>query len=630
MLKKYKSLKSLLLLVFAILVTAPLMSVKANSDVVYTNTTRTEVVYRYTIEAYDVLIDVKENNVLEITESIKANFKEPRHGIIRKIPLRNTVKRNDGSVTKNSVRLTDLSVSEEYEDSNDSGYRVIKIGDADETITGIHDYVIRYSYNLGKDSSKDFDELYFNIIGDEWDTEINNVTFTINMPKEFDVSKLGFSSGKYGTVGSNDVEYTVEGNKIVGSLKKKLDREEALTVRCELPEGYFVNAGIKLPLLFPLMFIVPLIAAIIAYLMWSKYGRDDVVVETVEFYPPNGCNSAEAAYFYKTSVSEKDANSLLIYLASKGYLKIVEIDKNNYKIIKLKEYDGNNSNEKLFMDGLFKSKNEVTKDDLYNKFYKTIEKIKLNIDNYKNKALIYDSKASSMRVYAVLLAALSVIVTVSIPTFDYGLFSDVFVAIMFGSIMVLILAVELYSPIHVAIKIMAVIPTLIIGLFMASELPIYYAASANNLTLIAIIFGLVMALVVCFFVRYMSKRTPYGNEMYGRVKGFRNFLVSAEKDKLEALVNDDPTYFYSILPFTYVLGVSDKWIKKFEGMTLEEPDWYESNTPFSIYHFNTFLSSTMSSTVDRVVETSSGGSSGGFSGGGFSGGGSGGGGGSSW
>lgn len=630
MLKKYKSLKSLLLLVFAILVTLPFMSVKANSDVVYTNTTRTEVIYRYTIEAYDVSIDVKENNVLEITESIKANFKEPRHGIIRKIPLRNTVKRNDGSVTKNSVRLTDLSVSDNYEVSNDSGYRVIKIGDADETITGIHDYVIRYSYNLGKDSSKDFDELYFNIIGDEWDTEINNVTFTINMPKEFDVSKLGFSSGKYGTVGSNDVEYTVEGNKIVGSLKKKLDREEALTVRCELPEGYFVNAGIKLPVLFPLMFIVPLIAAIIAYLMWSKYGRDDVVVETVEFYPPNGCNSAEAAYFYKTSVTDKDANSLLIYLASKGYLKIVEIDKNNYKIIKLKEYDGNNSNEKLFMDGLFKSKNEVTKDDLYNKFYKTIEKIKLNIDNYKNKQLIYDSKASSMRVYAVLLAVLSLIVTVSIPTFDYGILSDVFVAIVFGSIMVLILAVELYSPIHVAIKIMSVIPTLIIGLFMASDLPIYYAASASNLTLIAIIFGLIMTLVVCFFVRYMSKRTPYGNEMYGRVKGFRNFLVSAEKDKLEALVNDDPTYFYNILPFTYVLGVSDKWIKKFEGITLEEPEWYESNTPFSIYHFNTFLSSTMNSTVDRVVETSSGGSSGGFSGGGFSGGGSGGGGGSSW
>lgn len=630
MLKKYKSLKSLLLIVFAILLTIPFMNAKADDEVIYTNTTRTEFIYRYTIEAYDVSIDVKENNILEITESIKANFKEPRHGIIRKIPLRNTVKRNDGSVTKNSVRLTDLTVSDNYEVSNDSGYRVIKIGEENQTITGIHDYVIKYSYNLGKDSSKDFDELYFNIIGDEWDTEIKNVTFTINMPKEFDVSKLGFSSGKYGTVGSNDVEYTVDGNKITGFLKKKLGREEALTVRCELPEGYFVNAGIKLPILFPLMFIVPFVAAIIAYLMWSKYGRDDVVVETVEFYPPNGCNSAETAYFYKTSVTDKDANSLLIYLASKGYLKIVEIDKNNYKIIKLKEYDGNNSNEKLFMDGLFKSKNEVTKDDLYNKFYKTIEKIKLNIDNYKNKALIYDSKASSMRVYAVLLAVLSLIVTVSIPTFDYGVFSDVFVAIFCGAMLVLILAVELYSPIHVAIKIIAVIPTLIIGAFMASDLPIYYAASANSLTLIAIIFGLVMTLVVCFFVRYMSKRTPYGNEMYGRVKGFRNFLVSAEKDKLEALVNDDPTYFYSILPFTYVLGVSDKWIKKFEGMTLEEPDWYESNSPFSINHFNLFLSSTMDSTVDRVVETSSGTSSGGFSGGGFSGGGSGGGGGSSW
>lgn len=586
--------------------------------------------YGYIIDSYDVNINVKENNVLEITESITANFLQSRHGIIRKIPLRNTVRREDGSVTKNSVRMSDLSVNDPYKVSNESGYRVIKIGDADTTITGKHDYVIKYNYNLGKDSSKNFDELYFNIIGDEWDTEINNVTFTINMPFSFDESKLGFSSGKYGTVGTTKVEYEINGNTIVGKLIGKLNPEEALTVRCELKEGYFVNAGIKLPLLFPLMFIIPSICALLAYLLWSKYGRDDVVVETVEFYPPNNCNSAEVAFFYKTSVSEKDANSLLIYLASKGYLKIVELDKNEYKIIKLREYDGNNNSEKIFMDGLFESKNEVNKDDLYDKFYKTIAKVQMNIDNSKNRKLLYDSKASSMRLYAVLLASISIIVTVSIPTLDYGIFTDLFITIPYGFLTILFLSLALFYDNPIYAKALMFVVTMALVIFGFVNLPLYYAAISNVLTFIAIIFGLIFALIVGFFVRYMSKRTPYGNEMYGKVKGFKNFLESAEKEKLEALVMDNPSYFYNILPYTYVLGVSNKWIKKFEDITMQEPEWYEGNTTFTVSHLDYFLLSTMSSTTDRVVESSSSSFGGGFSGGGFSGGGSGGGGGSSW
>ncbi len=37
--------------------------------------------------------------------------------------------------------------------------------------------------------------MYFNLIGNEWDTEIENVTFNIKMPKPFNEENLGFSSG---------------------------------------------------------------------------------------------------------------------------------------------------------------------------------------------------------------------------------------------------------------------------------------------------------------------------------------------------------------------------------------------------------------------------------------------------
>lgn len=589
----------------------------------------------YEIDSYDVNIDVKENNEFIVTENIEANFKVPKHGIIREIPLKNIVKRNDGSTTKNSVRITNINVNEQYTLKNKNGSKVIQIGDADETITGKKFYKIEYKYNLGKDPLKEIDELYFNIIGDKWDTRISNITFTVNMPKSFDVSKLGFSAGRYGMIGSDKVEFKVEGTKIIGKFLGTLNANEALTLRCELPEGYFTNAGVPLPILFPLMFIVPLLCLSISFYFWHKYGRDDEVIETVEFYPPAGLNSAEVAYFYKSSVSSNDANSLLIYLANKGYIKIVDTgDKtkkdDNYKIIKLKDYDGDKKSESIFMDGLFGEKMEVTKDDLYNNFYKTIEKVKLNIDNFKNKALIYETNSFKKRTVAILLVIISLITTLIIPTLDYGTFDDIFTVLIIMGVFAISSFSLLKKEIPLILRIVIVGLTIICSLGLLVDSPIYYAAEANSLTLVALIFGMLASFGIAVFIKYMSKRTPYGTLMYGKVKGFKNFLETAEKEKLEALVLDDPTYFYNILPFTYVFGISDKWIKKFESIALPEPEWYDSEDTFTTIRLNRFLLSTMNSASYQVVEASSYSSGGGFSGGGFSGGGSGGGGGSSW
>ncbi len=129
----------------------------------------------------------------------------------------------------------------------------------------------------------------------------------------------------------------------------------------------------------------------------------------------------------------------------------------------------------------------------------------------------------------------------------------------------------------------------------------------------------------------MPKRTRYGNEILRKIKGFRNFLKTVEKDRLEAMVMQDPSYFYDILPYTYVLGVSNKWIKKFETISLQAPSWYDSPNVFDITTFKLFMNKTMKSAGNAMsTSLSSSSSSGGFSGGGSSGGGSGGGGGGSW
>ena len=148
--------------------------------------------YDYVIDKYDMNIIVNENNTLNITETITAYFNVPKHGIFRIIPLKNTITRLDGTTSTNRTQITNLSVDNEYTTSRENGNYKIKIGSADRSLTGEQKYTIKYTYNLGKDPMKDYDELYYNIIGNEWDTVIGNITFTVTMPKEFNSSKLGF------------------------------------------------------------------------------------------------------------------------------------------------------------------------------------------------------------------------------------------------------------------------------------------------------------------------------------------------------------------------------------------------------------------------------------------------------
>lgn len=624
----------------------------------------------YILNSYDINVIVNEDNTLNITEKIGAYFYIEKHGIFRKIPLRNEVTRLDGTTSKNRAKISNVKVSDNYSLSTSGGYKVIKIGSSNYTLTGQKNYEISYLYDLGKDKEKKYDELYFNLIGSEWDTSISNITFTITMPKEFDSSKLGFSSGTVGSTDSSKITYNVNGNVISGKYNGTLNSKESLTVRLELPEGYFAGTNFKMDLASTLAIILPLLFAFITYLLWNKFGKDERVIETVEFYPPQGFNSAEVGFLYKGKVENKDVVSLLIYLANKGYIKIVETEQKklfstskSFKIIKQKEYDGDNTNEALFLKGLFSRKSpqisissiinniknsqlnsetssnetitEVTEIDLYNSFYTTLDRIITNINSKKNQEKIFvkSSLTKGSLVVMMIIATFLLITIRPIMELDDAV-SILPIAIIFPGIGFSVLFGMVFGRKRISDKIFG----LIWGLFFGG-IPWMYIVLPSLLIepiyLIIYMVGLVCILIMVILFQLMPKRTKYGNEMLGKIKGFKKFLETAEKQKLEAMVMENPTYFYDILPYTYVLGVSDKWIKKFETISLQEPNWYDGYSSFDTTSFGSFMNSTMQSASNAMSSSpssssSSGSSGGGSSGGGSSGGGSGGGGGGSW
>ena len=350
----------------------------------------------------------------------------------------------------------------------------IKIGNANSTLIGKHSYTIKYKYNIGKDPLKNADELYFNLIGNEWDADINNVSFTIRMPKSFDKSTLGFSSGNVGSTNSSNITYNVNENTIIGKTTNTLYAGQALTVRLTLPDGYFVGASSNIDIFSIFVIVLCATFIFIAYRLWAKHGKDEQVVETIQFYPPEGYNSAEVGYLYEGEVDTKSVISLLIYLANQGYLKIEETEQKGlfskskgFKITKIKDYDGNNECERIFFNGLFscqsgilaKASNlikenktlsweeakiiaqqensestSVTTTDLYDKFYRTLNRIESKMNSKENKSKIFESSASGKGKYLIIMIiAIFILITVK-PFSEYGQGETMLVAILFPRI----------------------------------------------------------------------------------------------------------------------------------------------------------------------------------------------------
>lgn len=92
----------------------------------------------YVTESFVVDVKVDKDCVYHVTENITVNFKEPRRGIFRYIPY---AARNS-RIEDISVKGGDLDVSNAQ--NGRSKYKVIRIGDPDVTLTGRHEYVIKY------------------------------------------------------------------------------------------------------------------------------------------------------------------------------------------------------------------------------------------------------------------------------------------------------------------------------------------------------------------------------------------------------------------------------------------------------------------------------------------------------
>ena len=604
---------------------------------------------QYVIRHYQVDIIVNEDNSFDITETIDAYFDEGagKHGIIRSIPLKNTVVRTDGTRSTNYVTISDTDVNEPFRIERENGNYNIRIGSASETVEGDVRYVIRYRYDIGKDPLKGKDEFYFNIIGTQWDTDIESVDFTVTFPKDFDPSTIGFSWGYAGSMVSEDVMYKVSGRTVEGYCNHSLGSYRGLTMRMELPEGYFVHVPDLMERSAGFLSAIPLFGVLAAALIYLLRIRRAKPVEPVSFYPPDGLNPLDIGYLYDGEVDRKDVTSLLIYLANKGYLEIIQ-GSAAWKIRLLKDaYEGNNPQEQEFFLGLRdRAKGGIVKFfDLADSFYTVVSRITKSYLTKERKRVVMEPVTAEKFLTVLTGVVMSASSMMAMVYFGTESTTTALIAGAIGTFLVLFYSIIL----HVALiqtrtgskAVGGVILFFIIMHFLVmfgvfGFLMLGFDRLVHTPYMVIGPLGLILGAAVITFGLRMKKRTAYGNEMLGRIRGFRYFLEMAEKPQLEALVRENPSYFYDILPYTYVLGLSDTWISQFDKIAMAPPSWYSGPDFNEFRSVNDSIRESMREISGVMTSSpSSSSSSGGYSsssssGGGSFGGGSGGGGGSSW
>ncbi|MCK5320703.1 DUF2207 domain-containing protein [Candidatus Parcubacteria bacterium] len=541
------------------------------------------------INNFEVEIDINRDGSINVKELIVYDFgNEEKHGIFRDIPYK--YKAGGGSF---KLRFSDFSVTDKngndiiFDVDNYKESKRIKIGDPDVLISGVQNYAIEYKVDRVLNFFDDYDELYWNVTGNEWAASIRQSKAIVNLPESVNTKELKFECFT-GKSGSNTKCVSSRLNFIA---KDKVDSiifsddslkpGQGVTIVIGFPKG-----TIEKPSWFKSFLeiardnwivILPLLAFVFFIYFWKKYGKDPLGRKTIiaEFTAPDNLSPAEVGTIIDERAHKKDVSAEIINLAVRGHIKITYIEKKG--ILKADDYelekltvgeDSLNDFQYALLKALFADKKKIRLSDLKDKFYKDLNDI---ID----------------RIYQ--------------TTVNKGYFPKNPKKVR-GFYMGLAIAV------------------LVIGWFVGPFLGWIGVVSVWITGILILIFGNVM-----------PKKTKKGVLAREKILGLKMYLEVAEKDRINFHNNPkkNPKVFEKLLPFAIVLGVEKKWAKQFEDIYRENPKWYGSATArnFSaltlVNNLNSFqsqanstLSSAPSSASSGASGFSSGGSGGGFGGGG--------------
>ena len=568
------------------------------------------------IYLFDVKINVQTDGRIKVTEDITLNakHKEIRRGITRILP--NTSKERPQSFSL-------LMDGKEHPFFTDTDYDYIEInfGDDNYISKGKHTYTFSYEYSGAIDSLKDYDELYWNVTGNEWAFAIDKARAEVTFPEGVEIKKDGISlyTGERGAKKQDAKQI----GDLIFETTKPLAPEEGFTIAIPFEKGvievpqlppatkseplflmsvikYLIWGadGDKLPPFMPALrtseFLVTVALFIIyvlyCFISWFKKGRDPFYTGVTQFEPPKGASAAFVYYMTGGRNMSKILSCTILGLAMKHYIGIEEENGKKNKIVftrKKIETEGLPYDEKSFMKKLrwfFRGEKSLndTVQDFDKVIYGSVARWDLNtysaeelIDVYddteyhfRTEAKKYITDAGIFKITSVCLLMIFLFLSNHIIAPD--LMRPFIINLMFAIFTYLAYVAvkrsdmgKSFLPLPVSLMLVGM------GFFIVIAGIFSYIDSWESLLCEIIFF---IALFVHYkYVKAMENVTPEGKEFFEHLKGFEKYIKVAEIYRVEqSNPMDAEKIFCDYLPYAFALGLYNKWMGKFKKVLSKE------------------------------------------------------------
>ncbi|MCR4336744.1 MAG: DUF2207 domain-containing protein [Candidatus Omnitrophica bacterium] len=558
-------------------------------------------------------IDVHADSTMTVTETIRviAQGDQVKRGIYRDFPT--DYKDRWGNRVRVGFEVLEVrrdGLPEPYHVEKKSNGQRIYIGEGDVFLrSGEYTYTIVYKTNRQLGFFKEFDELYWNVTGNGWVFSIDQASAAVKLPKDAAPKVLEWG-GYTGPQGSRGLGYIADQEEL-GAVKFRTTRSlapyEGLTIYVDWPKGYIQEPSLNQRINFffqdnqvAIGLLMGLLTISLLYLfIWFLVGRDPQSGTIIPLYePPDNLSPAVTRYFYKMGFDDKAFTAAIINMAAKGYVEITEdfgekflSPQKEFFLMKIGQNEESLTEEEgLIARKLFIFRNEVA---LSQKNYARISDARVVLQDFlmrRNSAMYFHDNGFY---------------------FILGLGFSVGYMIWAGSL--------LFS---------------------------------GQLVLLSFFMIAILLAINVIFYFLLKARTVVGRKLMDRIEGFKMYLATAEKDRLNLLnpPEQTPELFEKYLPYALALDVEQEWSEQFASVlsriTADSgkdvkymPRWYTGSSWRTLHQLSGGLGSSFSRSIAAAshppgsVSAGAGGRRGGGGfrgGGGRSGGGGGGGGGGGW
>lgn len=605
-------------------------------------------------------IQVEKDRSILVTETIQVRVEgvNIQRGIFRDIVT--AALDENGRRIKYDMEVLEVlmnGVAENFSVSSISGGQQLKIGNANVSLSpGEYTYTIRYRMENQVRFFENYDEIYWNVTGNEWDFVIREASATVHLPEGASIIQHQGYSGSYGASGCNCIFEVAEANVITYTSTMPLGHSEGLTIAVGWNKGVVpppTAAALRQQEIekhFPLIIGLAGLLLIVGYYLfaWFKVGKDpEKGIIIPRFDAPDGYSPAATRFVHEMGFDKKAFTASIVNMAIKGFLRIEKQD-NIYELKKITEDKSMLSKgERKIAEALFKNSSSITiKQSNHTKLRNAIGKLS---DQLKLDFMKINFKKNIGWWVPGLLLSIANFITVLILSFRD---EEIFIAIFFGGFITCFvlsfiwgfftaakhtsgIAKVIFSLITLAIPLGVIWFGYIILTDFGSDFGLLFKIGPFFLIILS------MLLMNILFYHLIKAPTVAGRKRMDEIEGLKMYLEVAEKHRFDKLNPPEmtPQLFEQLLPYAIALNVENKWGEQFDSI-LEKaiqnndynPDWYRggSGDIFRAHVFASTLGNNFSSAISSASVSPQSSSSSGSSGGGFSGGGGGGGGGGGW